>query len=138
MKTNLFIAGACKSGTTFLHDYLSSQKDICGSIPKEPYFFELEKKYRNELSYFNSVFKNYSDEKYLLDGRHRTMFFSWIAYDVFIYNPEAKFIFILRDPIERAYSHWWMWYSRGVLKKSFHKTIINELKLIKEGKSFLK
>src|SRR5690606_38973878 len=29
--------------------------------------------------------------------------------------------------------HWWMWYSRGILKKSFHKTIQSEIKKIEEG-----
>ncbi|WP_431135832.1 sulfotransferase domain-containing protein [Psychroserpens mesophilus] len=137
MKTNLFIAGACKSGTTYLHDFLSQQEDIFGSNPKEPYFFELPQELRDEASYQSKYFKGYNNQKYQLDSRHRTMFFSWIPKALYDYNSDAKLIFILRNPIDRAYSHWWMWYSRGVIKTSFTKSINNELKSIKKEGSFM-
>ena len=130
MKTNLFIAGACKSGTSFLHEFLGQQNDICESIPKEPYFFELPKENRDESAYFKKYFNHYNSEKYLVDGRHRTMFFSWIPQAIYDYNKHSRIIFILRDPINRAYSHWWMWYARNIIKTKFHGTIKNELKRI--------
>lgn len=132
MRPNLFIVGACKCGTSFLHQYLGSQKDICASSPKEPYYFELPEDKRNEKAYFKKYFSGYDSEKYLLDGRHRNMFFSWIPKAIYDFNTDAKIIFILRDPIERAYSHWWMWYSRKIIKTNFHKTVRNEIKRISE------
>ncbi len=132
MRANLFIAGACKSGTSFLHEFLGKQNDICASDPKEPYFFELPKDKRDEKVYYEKYFKNYSSEKYLVDGRHRNMFFSWIPQAIFDFNSEAKIIFILRDPIERAYSHWWMWYARNIIKTKFHKTLLREINRISE------
>ena len=133
MKTNLFIAGACKSGTSFLHDFLGKQDDICASIPKEPYFFELTEKKRNTDDYYNSCFKHHKSEAYLLDGRHRNMFFSWIPAAIHSYNKDSKLIFILRNPVERAYSHWWMWYSRRVIKSKFFRTVSYEIKRINNG-----
>ena len=134
MKSNLFIAGACKSGTSFLHEFLGQQKDICASNPKEPYFFELLEDSRDEKEYIDKYFKEYNSEKYLLDGRHRNMFFSWIPQAMYAYNKDSKIIFILRDPVERAYSHWWMWYSRNIIKKKFYKCIQSEINRIsKEG-----
>jgi len=130
LKTNLFIAGACKSGTTFLHEFLGQQIEICASYPKEPYFFELMEDQRNQDHYFETTFKNYKSEKFLLDGRHRNMFFSWIPKAIYEYNKDSKIIFILRDPIERAYSHWWMWYSRKIIKYGFHNTIKKEIERI--------
>lgn len=132
MRANLFIAGACKSGTSFLHEFLGKQNDICASDPKEPYFFELPKDERDEKVYYEKYFKSYSSEKYLVDGRHRNMFFSWIPQAIFDFNNDAKIIFILRDPIERAYSHWWMWYARNIIKTKFHKTLLREIKRISE------
>ncbi|MFK7782439.1 sulfotransferase domain-containing protein [Psychroserpens sp.] len=137
MKANLFIAGACKSGTTFLHDVLSQQDDVIGANPKEPYFFELPKRIRDVQEYHSKYFEAYTNQKYLLDSRHRTMFFSWIPKDLYDYNPESKLIFMLRNPIDRAYSHWWMWYSRGVIKTSFDETIKNEMKSIQDNGSFM-
>lgn len=133
MKTNLFIAGACKCGTSFLHDFLGKQADICASIPKEPYFFELPKEKRNETTYFKTHFKGYKSELYLLDSRHRNMFFSSAATAIFEYNPKAKFIFILRNPVERAHSHWWMWYSRKIITKNFDNTLRKEIYNINKG-----
>lgn len=134
MKSNLFIAGACKSGTSFLHEFLGQQKDICASKPKEPYFFELQENKRDEKEYIEKYFKEYNSEKYLLDGRHRNMFFSWIPQAIHSYNKDSKIIFILRNPVERAYSHWWMWYSRSIIKKKFYDCIQSEINRIsKEG-----
>lgn len=132
MKVNLFIAGACKSGTSFLHDFLGKQNEICASIPKEPYYFELPRDNRNEETYFQKYFRGYNGEKYVVDGRHRNMFFNWIPQEIYDYNTESKIIFILRNPIERAYSHWWMWYSRNIIKRKFHNTITMEIKRISE------
>lgn len=133
MKANLFIVGACKSGTSFLHDFLGKQNDICASIPKEPYYFELPPDKRIEKVYFEKYFKNYKGEHYLVDGRHRNMFFNWIPQEIYEYNSDSKIIFILRDPIERAYSHWLMWYARNIIKTKFHKTITAEIKRISKN-----
>ncbi|MGM0442275.1 MAG: sulfotransferase [Elusimicrobiota bacterium] len=38
-KPNLFIVGAPKCGTTFLHTYLDKHPSIYMSTPKEPRFF---------------------------------------------------------------------------------------------------
>ncbi|WP_452218803.1 sulfotransferase domain-containing protein [Lacinutrix undariae] len=131
MKANVFIVGACKSGTTNLHHFLGEQKDVCASSPKEPYFFELPIRQRDPEKYIEKYFKHYNNELFLLDGRHRNMFFNWAPAAIKSYNSAAKVIVILRDPIERAYSHWWMWYSRRVVKDGFYKHIKKELKHIK-------
>jgi hypothetical protein len=133
MKTNLFIAGACKSGTSFLHDFLGQQTDICSSSPKEPYFFELSEDKRDSNAYHRKYFKHYKSEKVLVDSRHRNMFFSWIPKAISDYNSESKIIFILRNPLDRAFSHWWMWYSRKIISKNFHKTITSEIRGIDRG-----
>jgi hypothetical protein len=38
-KTNFFVVGNPKSGTSILHDYLDRHPDICMSSPKEPNVF---------------------------------------------------------------------------------------------------
>lgn len=105
MKVNLFIAGACKSGTTYLHHFLGQQKDICPSLPKEPYFFELTEELRDNEEYINKYFKSYNGERFLLDGRHRTMFFKWIPKAIKDYNEDAKIIFLLRELIDNNLSY---------------------------------
>lgn len=133
-RVNLFIVGACKSGTSYLHDFLGKQNHIFASVPKEPYFFELEKEKRDPNEYWSTYFKDAAGtENYFLDSRHRNMFFHWIPEAIKDYNPHSKIIFILRNPIDRAYSHWWMWYSRKVLQKSFHKEVTSQIKKLESG-----
>ena len=61
------------------------------------------------------------------------MFFSEVPKLIYDYNSDAKIIFLLRDPIERAYSHWWMWYSRKIIKNSFYTSIRKEINRINKG-----
>ena len=37
--------------------------------------------------------------------------------------PEARFLVILRDPVERAYSHYWMNRSQGLEEESFEEAL---------------
>ena len=45
------------------------------------------------------------------------------------YNPAAKFVVVLRDPIARAYSHWTMATKYGLEKRSFEEAIEAEAQL---------
>lgn len=50
--------------------------------------------------------------------------------------PETKLIAILRNPIERAYSDWWMKFSGGIERLSFNEAISEDLKRIEAGINF--
>jgi hypothetical protein len=50
----IFLVGAAKSGTSFLHNLISSSSKVCDSEPKEPYFFELM--IQDQRDYLNSVY----------------------------------------------------------------------------------
>ena len=109
-KPNLFIPGAAKSGTTSLHNLLDQHPEICMSSVKEPGYWKNEK--------FKD-FKNIEKENYLnlfMKSNHKIFGESTTAYmyyDSFInninsnYKVSPKFIFILRNPIDRFNSHFW-------------------------------
>ena len=106
-KPDFFIPGAAKSGTTSLHDLLNTHPDISMSKNKEPVYWN------NKLF---DQFKNFEIERYLnlfemdkkIKGESTT---SYMYYDSFIKNIKdnfqnsPKFIFILRNPIDRYISH---------------------------------
>ena len=52
------------------------------------------------------------------------------------YNPDIKLIVILRNPIERAYSHWNMERSRNAEKLSFFDAIQSERDRCQEALSY--
>jgi hypothetical protein len=127
---NLFILGAAKSGTTSLHEILKQHPDICMSNPKEPFFFECE--FEKGLSYYrDQYFKHYNGEKYIGESRHRNLYLPYVASRIKDINPEAKLIIILRNPVDRAFSHWWHLYSRNIEKLDFATAIDADLKRIK-------
>ena len=132
-KPNLFIPGAAKSGTTTLHNLLNQHPDICMSTVKEPGYWKNEK-----LKEFKDVEKqNYSD---LFDKSNCKIYgessTAYMYYNSFIkniknnYEDLPKFIFILRNPIDRFNSHFWWMKGLGLEKENLD-CIIKET-LIKE------
>ena len=118
IKTNLFIAGAPKAGTSFLYQKLQGHPELFFPKIKEVNFFSIE-----DLNTHNSYYKDYRIEKkstylnfykkgqnykYLIDSSVSYFAFPKVPKRIKAFNPDAKFIFILRNPIQRAFSHYKM------------------------------
>ena len=112
-KSNLFIVGVPKAGTTTLCDYLNQHSDIFLPKIKEPHFFSklTPQKYTEVVSdekIYNNLYKN-KTEQYKCDGSTSYFFFSKISSpSIFKYNLNSKIIMILRNPIDRSYSEYQM------------------------------
>lgn len=129
---NLFILGAAKSGTTTLHTYLAETPDVCMSHPKEPFFFECE--YHLGIDYYRrTYFAHWKGERVIGEARHRNLFLPYVPERVRAFNPEAKLLVVLRNPVERAYSHWWHWYFHGREKLDFRAALEADLERIQKG-----
>jgi hypothetical protein len=101
------ILGAQKAGTTSLHHALKEHRDIYMSEPKELSFFNIDSNYQRGSMWYSSFFKHWNSERiagectpsYLWDekvpGRIKTLL------------PDARFIILLRNPVDRAYSAYW-------------------------------
>ncbi len=105
---NFIIGGTEKSGTTSVFDYLSAHPQVCASSIKETDFFrhgytgDLAVDARRYASYFEScdprsVVRLEASPGYL--GEAAT-----VAPRLRALVPQAKLLFILRDPVERLYS----------------------------------
>jgi hypothetical protein len=131
-RPNLFLLGAAKAGTTTLYAYLCQMEGVCMSYPKEPFFFEGE--YHRGLSYYKRrYFPHWSGEPIIGDARHRNLYLPHVPPRIAETSPHAKLMLILRNPIDRAYSHWWHWYSRGVEQMSFAEAIAEDFDRISRG-----
>ena len=102
---NFFIVGAPKCGTTSLSSWLSSHPGIFISSPKEPFFFDCDIKSlvefdrKSYLSLFDGASR---DCKFVGEGS-TTYAVSDVAIDnILDFNPAAKFIFLVRDPVKMA------------------------------------
>lgn len=112
-KPNFFIIGAPKCGTTALSEYLRTHPNIYFSQPKELHFFNADhgickmKTLLQYLSYFDDA-----EEQHQALGEGSVLYlFSRVAVpSIMEFNPEARFIVMLRNPVDLAYS----WHSEAV------------------------
>lgn len=110
-RPNLFIIGAMKSGTTSLHHYLSAHPEVFMCEPKEPGFFAPEMTYYpREEEWYLSLFGEAGDARWVGESStHYTKLpmYPGVAARVAAYAPDARLIYLMRDPVERAISHYW-------------------------------
>ncbi|MBD1389788.1 sulfotransferase [Neiella sp. HB171785] len=124
MKPNLQIIGVQKSGTTALAHFLSQHPNICLAKNKEahvfddPSYLEHPKPHQYAKDKYDSVFQHYNGEQIICDATPITIFNTHFLEECYHYNPNAKFIVSLRDPVERALSHYHMSFKRGTEKRT--------------------
>lgn len=105
---NLLIGGVHKAGTTSLHTYLSMHPQVCGSLIKELAFLlpaRYNKPVPDNLTYASN-FKNYSNEKYILETTPSYLYGGNSLLNVIDerLGKDIKVIMILRDPSDRFLS----------------------------------
>ena len=109
MKLPTFIIiGAAKSGTTTLYEYLRRHPQVYMSTPKEPDFFAIDRVYDRGLNWYCSLFRDAQSDQVCGEASTtytRLPIFPHAAQRIAEVLPSVKLIYILRDPIERAYSH---------------------------------
>ena len=112
-KPNLFLIGAPKCGTTALAYNISHHKDVFLPIQKEPRFFDASTFYDNPNDYFTKTLEDYlnyydnteaKESKYRLDASVFNMYKKESIENILVLSPDAKFIIILRDPVEASIS----------------------------------
>lgn len=106
-RPDFMIIGAMKSGTTTLYRYLGRHSRIFMCYPKEPMFFS--RQYSKGLDWYFSLFSG-ADENQVC-GEASTCYSRWpyfgnVAARIREAVPDSKFIYVMRHPVERAYSHY--------------------------------
>lgn len=113
---NTFLIGAQKSGTTFLASLLDQSPDVCVSRPKEPRFFSRPE--ADDLAYYAGCFQDKTAKilldasttytflrpRYALDASDAPGLTVPVPQRLYDHAPDARLIYILRDPVARAAS----------------------------------
>jgi len=112
---NFLIIGAPRSGTTTLYESLKHHPQIFLSPKKEPMFFILEDKKTysgpdiptgpDDIDKYRSLFRGVRDEKAIGEATPCYLYCPEVPLRIKELIPDVKFIAILRNPIDRAYSH---------------------------------
>lgn len=131
---NIYLIGAQKSGTTTLAYLLSQHPDLCLSNPKETHFFShnwdkgiawYQEKFADDSAVCIDASTTYAMAP-LSEPRNSVGFkkcFTSVPQRIYSVNPNAKFIYLLRDPVERTYSGYWHYFARGVETQEFGEAI---------------
>lgn len=128
----VFIVGAAKAGTTTIYRHLSRHSEIVASTPKETNFFDANFSLDPEV-YLDRHFQNATSGHFLLDATPAYLYVPYVTQRISALFPNAKFVVMLRDPVERAYSEWWMYHNLGYDRRPFACAIQDELALIDQA-----
>ncbi len=130
-KPTFLILGAAKSGTSALAQYISAHPDITLSKPKEPHFFDAN--YSKGMTYYlTNHFKHRTHEYLTGEATPSYLIVPFVAERILHDLPHAKLIIILRNPVTRAFSSWWMFHARRMEPLSFSDAISLEERQILE------
>jgi hypothetical protein len=116
---NLFVVGAQKAGTTALAHFLDLHPEICMYPRKELHFFDFEQPVRDwsrpEVDRrVKPLFPNYAGQPIVGEATPVYMYLSQVPKRLRDYNPAARIIVLLRNPVERAVSHYALSRSKAV------------------------
>ncbi|MFK5986017.1 MAG: sulfotransferase domain-containing protein [Pseudomonadota bacterium] len=117
---DFIIIGAQKSATTSLFKYLSEHQNIHMPADKEAPFFSDEKLYKKGWeSFAQNYFSGVSEEKLWGTASPQYMGDPRAPQRIAKQNPQVKLIAILRNPIDRVYSHYSMSVRREIEHRDF-------------------
>ena len=105
---NLFCIGCPKSGTTTLFKILCQHSQIHTPKFKEPFFFN-NSNYQNSIDWYaKTYYDDIKNEKWVLDFTPSYLYSDEALFRINEYSKgkDLKFIVMLRNPVERAYSHY--------------------------------
>ena len=118
---NFLIIGAAKAGTTSLYEYLKMHPQVYMSPRKETRFFAVYQENLNfqgpgdltryyfvkDLETYRALFDGVTDEIAIGEASPWYLYLPKAAERIKQHIPNVKLIAILREPVARAYSHFW-------------------------------
>jgi len=121
MRPSLFIIGAQKAGTTSLHGHLARHPQVLPPLVKEVHYFDVAA--QRSTAWYGAHFPTAAEADAAADATGLPVltfdttpyyiFHPHVADRVADFADDAKIIAVLRDPVARAWSHYWHEWGRG-------------------------
>lgn len=122
------IVGAMRCGTTSLFHWLRAHPQVFVA-GKELHYFD--RHYEHGPSWYRSHFKAASERQLCGEGTPAYLYLSWARERLAQDLPDARLVVTLRDPVDRAWSHYWHNHERGVEPLSFEDALAAEPKRLR-------
>src|SRR4051812_29453240 len=100
---DFFIVGAPKCGTTALYEYLASHPYVFMPKTKDPHFFcedMVGSRHAADLKDYLALFSDAGPDQIVGEASVWYLFSEVAISKIFALRPDAKFIVMLRDPVE--------------------------------------
>lgn len=134
---NFLCVGAAKSGTTSLHGILTHHPDIFLPAAKECHFFDYEENFAKGITWYEKeFFKDHRSQKATGEITPSYMYLERVPERLrSALGDSLKIIFMLRHPVDRAYSHYLMMQRRGREDRVFREAIRLESSRISQSQT---
>jgi len=115
MLPTFVIIGAMKCGTTSLHYYLAQHPEVCMPQKKETDFFIAQINYGRGPAWYESLFAHPAKACGEASPNYaKTWHFPGVPERMHALLPEARLIYVVRDPVERMVSQYKHFYASGL------------------------
>jgi len=150
---NLFVVGAMKGATTSIFESLSAHPEIFVPEVKEPHHFSTDlfqhadplirwtrhgfaniRRMGGRANYLNLFAAAPPSARYRVDASTSYLYSAAAARNIARFQPDAKIIILLRDPVMRAWSEYKMNLAIGIEASTFREALAAEQKLLMRGK----
>jgi hypothetical protein len=132
---NFLVVGAQRCGTTYLHGLLQQHPEVFLPEGKEIHFFDHaealggEVEIKKYMRHFNAV----RAQKAIGEITPSYMYVNGVPELILRYLDGVRLIFLLRNPLERAYSHYWFNVSERREHFGFEEALAQEDSRISKG-----
>jgi hypothetical protein len=139
---NFFIVGAANSGTTSLYRCLNQHPEVFLPALKEPHYFaqvrpayeqRYLRTYITEESAYLKLFRRGAGYRALGEASPSYLFEVEAPSRIQRVVPQARIIILLRDPLERAHSHYLMDVREGTQDQDFYQAIEKDWYQVQKG-----
>lgn len=117
---NTFIVGTQKGGTSALFSYLEQSPLVVRGRKKEVGYFSRDYIHNRGAYWYEEQFQG-EPGNILIDATPEYLYYPDVPQRIHAYNPKAKVIMLLREPVSRAFSHYTMFRNiheqKGQVKK---------------------
>ncbi|MCS3663496.1 hypothetical protein GGP65_001103 [Salinibacter ruber] len=128
---NFLVGGAAKSGTSWIHQCLLEHPDVFVPERKEIRFFSVN--YERGEEWYTKFFQNRNEQRVAEEVSPSYLSFKNVPQRIYDWNPDVKIIFVLRDPVRRAFSHYKMLLRSGNVNGSLIDNINENCRFIKDS-----
>jgi hypothetical protein len=133
---DFLIIGTQKGGTSSLFHYIEQHPAAKVSVAKEVHYFDLG--YMQGPSWYRGYFPAKWDKRITGEASPFYLFHPRVPERVKQNAPDAKLIALLRDPVERAFSHYRMNVKDGTETLSFEEAVESEHRRIRDDVARMK